>query len=275
MDSSRIRFLLRALRPHGADDADPTFREALEKSRIDPEVGAWFVRERAVDQALAQKLREVRPPPELRAQILQGLALSARPSQRHPFRLVAAVLAAAASLALLVYTLLPAGHGATASFDLIVTAAVRETAQPPDLGFTSDSQGAIATWLKDHHAPLPGALPGRLPDQTPLGGGVTDWQGVRCSLVSFTVPEFRATPQTGQAPNEVVHLYTVPRHSCSSQGVGRSPTIVSRDGATVATWRDATNYYVLVAHAPPASVQALLGPTAEVAWIERPGLLVL
>ena len=135
----------------------------------------------------------MRAPADLRAQILQGLAVSARPSLgRRPFALAAAALAAAASIALVIYTALPTSRATVVPFEIMVTAAVRETVQPPRLEFSSDSATAIRSWLQDPEAPVPEALPGRLIELPPVGSSVTEWQGVRCSLVSMRAPELEA-----------------------------------------------------------------------------------
>lgn len=101
MNSGEARFVLQARRPDGSDDAEPQFREALEQARRDPALAGWLARERAFDEAVAEKLREVRPPAGLREAILAG----ARASRPAPFRrgrqapAVAAVLAVVLGLA--------------------------------------------------------------------------------------------------------------------------------------------------------------------------------
>lgn len=262
MDSSRTRFLLRALRPNGADDADPTFHDALQQTHADPELGAWFARERSVDRALAAKLREVRTPSDLKAHILQGVALSRAPqTRRRPMAVFVAALAAAASIALVIYTLAPRSRPSLVAFQTIVAAAITDAAQSPPPGFVSASPAEVRTWLQEQEAPVPRELPGRLLDLPTQGAAVTEWQGVRCSRIAFRVPEFAAS---GSNASDVVQLYAVPRRSCSSEGVGPDPRIETRTDVTVALWRDASSYYVLVAHAPATAVQALLGPTAAV-----------
>lgn len=252
------------MRPNGADHADATFGEALEQTQRDPELRAWFEREQAVDRALTAKLRELRAPAELRAQILQGVALSAERRSRRPFALVAAALAAAASVALVVYTALPSRRSAV-SFELFVTAAVRETVTTPALGITSDSGEEVRAWLDSQSVPLPGAMPGRLGTQVIVGAGTTEWQGVRCSLLTLRVSGLTGNTTAPRADETLVHLYTVPRKSCSIENVGLTPLVATRDDAAVATWRDARNCYILVARAPPRSVQELLGPDARLA----------
>jgi len=261
MDSSRTRFLLRALRPNGADHDDPTFREALALTRSDPELGQWFAREQAVDRALSAKLREVRPPAELRAHILQGLAVSPKRQAYRPWTLAAAGLAAAASIALLLYVAWPSSTTGKPSFDLIVAAAVSEAAQAPAPEFASSDAAAIKSWLEQQAAPVPRELPGALGQQTPRGAGVVEWRGVTCSLVTWDVPSLGGAAASASA----VQLYTVRRNSCSSEGVGPTPRVVARDNASVATWRDAENFYIVVTLAPVDRLRELLGPTAQIA----------
>jgi hypothetical protein len=258
------------MRPNGADHDDPTFSAALEETHADPELRAWFEREQAVDRALVAKLREVRAPAELRAQILQGVALSsAAPARqlRRPILLAVAALAAAASIALLIYTVLPAARPQLPSFDLMVAAAVRESVNPPALTPNTASADDAAAWIRQSNLPAPGILPGMLGEKEVLGAAAAQWQGVQCSLITLRAPELVAgSGHDGHDPT-LVHIYTISRNSCSSAGLGRTPRIATRDGATIATWRDAERNYVLVTRGSPAGLQALLGPDAQVAQV--------
>src|SRR6516225_9852481 len=73
--------LLNAMRPHGADAADPVFREALELARKDSDLGAWLARQQEFDQMLIEELSSIRPPEGLRETILESLRKTARPLQ--------------------------------------------------------------------------------------------------------------------------------------------------------------------------------------------------
>ncbi|MBC8040705.1 MAG: hypothetical protein H7Y06_09195, partial [Opitutaceae bacterium] len=72
MNTNEAKFILRARRPDGRDDADPRFQEALEQARRDPALAAWMAREQAFDEAVAARLRAVEPPAGLRDAILAG-----------------------------------------------------------------------------------------------------------------------------------------------------------------------------------------------------------
>ncbi len=102
MSNNEAKFLLNAYRPGGADAADPAFADALQQTKADPALAAWFAREQAHAAAVAAKLREIAPPPGLRDAILAGGRATERavPSMRSrglPVRW----LALAASVALL------------------------------------------------------------------------------------------------------------------------------------------------------------------------------
>lgn len=72
MTNEEAKFILSAYRANGGDATDPTFATALEQAKKDPVLGAWLAREQAHAAAVAAKLRDVAPPPELRGAILAG-----------------------------------------------------------------------------------------------------------------------------------------------------------------------------------------------------------
>ena len=53
MNNDTAKEILSAYRPDGQDAADPCFKEALEQAQRDPDLRAWFERERLRDQAMA------------------------------------------------------------------------------------------------------------------------------------------------------------------------------------------------------------------------------
>lgn len=72
MNNDEAKFILRAYRPSGGDANDATFATALEQSRNDPKLGAWFAREQEYDAVIAEKLETITPPAGLRERILAG-----------------------------------------------------------------------------------------------------------------------------------------------------------------------------------------------------------
>ena len=72
MNNAEAKFILQGYRPNGSDAGDATFCAAVAQAQADPALGEWFRRQQAFDRALAEKLGQVQPPPELRAAILAG-----------------------------------------------------------------------------------------------------------------------------------------------------------------------------------------------------------
>jgi len=72
MNNAEAKFILQGYRPNGADAGDAAFCAAVDQARNDPALNEWFARQVAFDAAIAGKLNEVAPPPDLRAAILAG-----------------------------------------------------------------------------------------------------------------------------------------------------------------------------------------------------------
>lgn len=263
MDKQSSRFLLRACRPNGADAADPTFRDALENARLDPELGSWFAREQAIDRAIADRLREVRAPAGLRQQILDGASVSRRPRLSRPVATAIAAIAAVISIAFAIYTALPRRRPA-AAWDTIVATAVSESRRGTEVQHRSRSAAELRAWFTAGSAPVPGELPAALAALPTIGGSVLTWEQVTVSRVSFQAPQL-AAGAPGEPGENTVHLFTISRHSCSDEAVPRHPVIATRGDQAVATWRDARMLYVVVARAPAEALRELLGPAATIA----------
>jgi hypothetical protein len=76
MKNQDAKFILSGYRPGGQDASDPTFAEALQQAKRDPELGRWFAEQQAHAAAVAAKLKEISPPAQLRAAVLAGSSLT-------------------------------------------------------------------------------------------------------------------------------------------------------------------------------------------------------
>lgn len=99
MDKDQARFILRTFRPDGADANDADFTAALELAAGDRELGEWLSRERAFDADFAEALRGIPIPPDLRDDILAGLAAGRADLPQADGPLDAAMIGALASIA--------------------------------------------------------------------------------------------------------------------------------------------------------------------------------
>ena len=123
--------------PESAHAIAVAMQEALAFARNDPELRRWLDDMEAADRAIVAKFHELRAPATLRQQILDGLAVSTSRQPRRvarPLALTLASLAAAASVALAIYTAV-GGRRPVQSFDRLVATAVTETREQPSLSF--------------------------------------------------------------------------------------------------------------------------------------------
>jgi hypothetical protein len=135
MTREEAKEYLSAVRPHGADAADPTLQQALELAKKDSELGSWLARQQEFDQILIEKFSLIRPPEGLKENILESLEEATRPIQS--WRMGWLALAATVVLAALLLShrvdlfLLPRSHPSVSVGGLI---------RPRQLGFFKNSR---------------------------------------------------------------------------------------------------------------------------------------
>jgi hypothetical protein len=98
MDKEEARFILRCFRPDGADAENPDFAEALAWAAKDRELGDWLAHERASDADFATALNAVTIPSSLREEILAGLAVERGDAATYPDSFDRSVMGAMASI---------------------------------------------------------------------------------------------------------------------------------------------------------------------------------
>lgn len=255
MDNPSHRQILRALRPHGADRLDPEAQSALAAAQADPALSSWLEREQNFDRAFADRVQSAAAPAELRAAIFARVEADARrthpPARRivvhRPVATFFAALAAAASVALLAIVLWPQ-HSRPATLDDVVASAL-ET--PPSRLEVHELAGRpmadVRDWLAGKAAPVPGEIPPALAALPTDGAGMVVLKGITASVVTFRADGFSGADTPGSAPR--LALFTLPRQSCSSQGLTRAPVVREQAGHALAVWRDATSVYVLAVDA--------------------------
>lgn len=155
MNSTEARFILRARRPDGCDDADPHFEEALKQTKRDPSLAAWLDREQAADAAIAEKLRAVQPPAGLRESILAG----ARMSRRVPFWRRPQVLTLAACVALVFALSMWPMMSPARRIDQLAAGVLAEVASEAHRSAAPKPRGILQAVLGDPQVRLAGGLP--------------------------------------------------------------------------------------------------------------------
>src|SRR5260370_8024175 len=76
MDKREAKFILSVYRPDGQDASDQRFAEALNQVRPDPMLERWFGASVAFDATIAEKLRVIEVPPDLREHLLPPLKIT-------------------------------------------------------------------------------------------------------------------------------------------------------------------------------------------------------
>lgn len=245
MSNQEAQFILNAYRPGGADANDPAMKAALDQAARDPVLGAWFARQQAHGAAVAEKLREIAPPPGLREAILAGGRASRRPEPRSVWRRWPAWWAAAAMVTFLLgmgawWRLSPAHGTSFAEFAVEVV----------DHGFRLQKRGSdlaeLRTWLAEHRGPLPDALPTEFAQLRALGCRTLDFRGQNVSLICF------------ERDGGAFHVFVARRENVPGEHDGAKPRFMARGSLVAAAWSDARHFYVVVSDANLATLRQVL-----------------
>ncbi|MFI5336235.1 MAG: hypothetical protein ACHQ5A_05605 [Opitutales bacterium] len=242
MNNDEAKFILRAYRPNGRDAQDATFTAALRQSRGDPDLGAWFERERNHDQAVAAKLAEVAPPAGLREAILAGGQVS-RGRAQPKLKRVTFWLALAAGLTLLI-SLDGVWQGRRSAAE---AARFAEFAANDVLhGRHQEAHGDVLTGLVKRlgsaEVKLPGALAINLDELKANGCRTIKFAGRDVLEVCFA--------RHGQ----MFHLYVLPRGLAPGPAIATKPELLASDGTAVAVWSDGKYDFAVVS---PTGMDAL------------------
>jgi hypothetical protein len=243
MNNEEAKFILGAYRPDGRDAADPQFAAALAQAGRDPELRAWFERQRAFDRTVAAKLGAIAPPAGLREAILAG----GRASQpRRRWWASPAWLAAAAAIALLalvgVQGLRPAGGGgALAEFAALAVG---------ELAADHASHEGFPAGLGEVQARLAAATG---PLTRTLSIDLEELRRQRCRTVRLGGRE--AFELCFNRDGIWYHLYVAPRGRLAP---GAGAAMAARGDYAAAAWTDAQHVYALVAPGGAAAIQRLI-----------------
>jgi len=223
--NEEARLIFAAYRPGGQDANDPAFVTALEASKNDPELAQWLAEQQEFDRTVAEKLRAVAIPDDLRAKILAAKAGRQRAWWAAP-RIWA--LAAAFVLFAGIAALWPGKEDGLADWQkhgLAVVGEILAAREPFDL--QNQDAAALTAWLREHAVPQPVALPAALGGKATLGCKTIAWDGHNMSLICFDL-----------GGGVIVHLFTTERAGLVNVPPDGAPRF-ARDGVwTVAMWNE-------------------------------------
>jgi hypothetical protein len=240
MTNDEAKFILRSYRPGGQDAADPHFGPALAQARQDPALGRWLEREQSLDGAIADRLRQVVPPPHLRDSILAGARASRAPANRRlPWLLAAAVAAVLLAVAALVRVSAPQ----ELPLDRFVELAARDLAVNHRL-MPHPEPNRVTLWLERAENRLAAGLPKTPEELRDAGCRSVTFAGVEVFEICFD-------------RIDGYHLYIARRRDI----VGPLPEekrFAVGDGLATVAWADARYVYVLATEAGAEALRRVL-----------------
>jgi len=244
MTTEEAKFILSAYRPNGADAGLPAFGDALRMAAGDAALSAWFAHSRSHDAAVAGKLRQVEPPPGLREAILAGARVGDSQQVPGPRRAWIAGLAAAAALAIVVFTMkTPArpdsGTAAFAAFAISDMANERH-------GGKGEPASALIAQLETRGAPMPGAEQIDFERLRDTGCRTLNLAGHDVLEVCFS------------RDGTQFHFYVTRRDGPLGDSVARGPSFVTEAVGSAAVWSDDRFDYAIVSAAGAAAIRRLL-----------------
>jgi hypothetical protein len=247
MDKAQAKLILSCARPHGADDADPAVREALDFVQSDPEMKAWLASEQAMDQELIQKMKSVPVPVSLRQDILTALRKEKIVSMwRRP-----QVWALAACLVVLVGLALPE-NPFKPSLPAAGYADMRQ-----DIGSLVSSGGFVPTheldglakaqiWLGQKKAPPMDDLPPFLADAKTVACTVMEWRGRTVGGLCL------------QKEGKLMHVFVVDRDQLDALPPDGEILRASFGGHQTLAWNSPKHFFVLVGDQSTTDLELLI-----------------
>jgi hypothetical protein len=245
MNSHDAKQFLQTCTLEGFRPDDPQLAAALEQTRRDPALLAWFNQQRALDEAIATKLAQTPVPAGLAGRIISGRKVR-RQAQR---RRVLLPLALAASLALLfgllVFVQDPARAPQT-EFAILQRDMTRFLVTFPDLELTTDRWPSILQWLGEKPGLQQAQIPVHLQRFPALGCRVVRWRGKELMLVCFA------------AQGEVVHLFVLPSAIVAGVPATSQLALSDLDGWSAGCWNQEGVTYLALTRGNRDFLQRLL-----------------
>jgi len=244
MTIEEAKFILSAYRPSGSDAGLAAFSDALRMAGGDPLLGAWFTRSRGLDAAVAGKLRQIEPPPGLREAILAGARVSESQRSHGLGRAWIAGLAAAAALAIVVFSMkAPArpeyGNAAFARF------AINDMTSEKH-GGKGEPASALIAQLETNGARMPDA-------------GQIDFEKLKdtgCRTLSFARHD--VIEVCFSRDGALFHFYVMRSDSPQGEFAARTLTFLTEASGAAAVWSDNRFAYAIASTAGVEAIRRLL-----------------
>jgi hypothetical protein len=244
MTIEEAKFILSAYRPNGSDAGVAAFGDALRMAAGDPALSAWFAHSRALDAAVAAKLRRIEAPPGLREAILAGARVSDSQRSRGPGRAWIAGLAAAAAVAIVVFSMKAPARPATGTA-AFAAFAINDMANEKH-GGRGEPAGALIAQLETKGARMPGAEQIDFEKLRDTGCRTLNLAGHDVLEVCFT------------RDGATFHFYVTRRDGTLGDSVARGPSFITEAAGAAAVWSDSRFDYAIASLAGAEAIRRLL-----------------
>ena len=228
----------------GASD-DPRMTEALEQTRRDPDLLAWFNQRRELDAAVRDKLQQVRVPPGLAGKILAGRKASSQPRQKR-YLMPMALAASLVFLVLLGALVTGRFKPPVSQFAALQADMADFLVEFPKLDLATDQWPEILGWLTQKPALAGAEIPPGLRKFPGLGCRAVKWRGRSLMLVCFA------------AQGEVVHLFVLPGDTLPDASRDATPAFARVKGLSTASWHQGEISYLALTKGSEAFLKRLL-----------------
>jgi hypothetical protein len=245
MNSKDAQFILSGYRPGGQDASDPLFAAALEQAKRDPGLGQWLAQQQAHAAAVADKLKDIPPPPHLRQAVLAGANLTQPPVRSGRLRPAFVGLAAAAAvLAVGLFTVLPVKNAM--AVEQLEAFAIQDAQTVPH----GRPVGSAASDLKAH-LELEGVC---------LATGLHfDFETLRTTgCRTLTSDGHEMVELCFKRNGDFYHLYIVKRADFTNLKAKAFSGTRTQAGVSFVSWADEGYFYMLASRATPGALERLL-----------------
>ena len=230
MNSSEARKILLRSRPGSLADQDPEVVEALNFTRLDPDLRAWYEQHCAFQAAVRSKFRQIEVPADLKARILARQKVVPLQVWWHNPVWLAAAAAVVILLGLGALLIQPRTHDRFADFQArMVSTALREYR----MDVVTNDMREIRQFMAAGGAPSNYVVPKGL-ERFPLtGGGLLRWRSNPVAMVCFE-----------RAPNQMVFLFVMNR-SAVKDPPPSTPQVGKVNKLQAAAWTVGDKTYLL------------------------------
>lgn len=244
MTTEEAKFILTAFRPNGSDTGNDAFGDALKIAGADPMLAAWFAQSRAHDGAIAGKLAQIAPPSGLREAILAGVRVSGGPAGRGLGWGWIAGLAAAAAVAIGIFSMRAPANPESGTTEL-AGFAINDMATEKH-GSRGEPAAALIAELQAKGARMPGADQIDFERLRDTGCRTLNLAGHDVIEVCFA------------RDGSVFHLYVTRRDGPLGDSIAKGPSFISLAAGAAAVWSDKSFDYAVASTAGIEAIRKLL-----------------